>query len=115
MGRLTGRGVTMAGLVRPLANHFGPGSRLTFDRLLVDRTGLSGAFDFTLEWTPDPVANVLVSSQGPAGVPRLPSVPVASAANFLAALEQQLGLVIVPEFASEQALVIDEIELPMLD
>ena len=115
VGRLTGRGVTMAGLVRPLANHFGPGSRITFDRLVVDRTGLSGAFDFTLEWTPDPVASVPVSSQGPAGVPRLPSVPVASAANFLAALEQQLGLVILPEFAAETALIIDEIELPTLD
>ena len=115
MGRLMGRGVTMAGLVRALANHLGPGSRITFDRLLVDRTGLSGAFDFTLEWTPDPVASVPVSSQGPAGVPRLPSVPIASAANFLAALEQQLGLVIVPEFATEPALIIDEIELPTLD
>ena len=116
MGRLMGRGVTMAGLVRALANHLGfPGSRVTVDRLLVDRTDLSGAFDFTLEWTPDPVASVLVSNQGPAGVPGLPSVPVASAANFLAALEQQLGLVIVPEFAAEPALIIDEIELPTLD
>jgi hypothetical protein len=30
-------------------------------------------------------------------------------------LEQQLGLVILPEFAAETALIIDEIELPTLD
>jgi uncharacterized protein (TIGR03435 family) len=111
-GRLTGRGVTIAGLVRALANHLAAGSRVTVDRLLVDRTDLSGAFDFTLQWTPDPVASVVAPSQAPA---MLPSVPLSNAVNFLAALEQQLGLMIVPEFAAEPALIVDEIELPTLD
>jgi bla regulator protein blaR1 len=111
-GRLTGRGVSMAGLVRALANHLAAGSRVTVDRLLVDRTDLSEAFDFTLQWTPDPVAAVVAPSQAPA---RLPAVPLSNAVNFLAALEQQLGLVIVPEVAEEPALIIDEIELPTLD
>jgi uncharacterized protein (TIGR03435 family) len=51
-GRLMGRGVTMAGLIRPLANHLHAGSQITVDRPIDDRTGLSGAFDFTLEWAP---------------------------------------------------------------
>jgi uncharacterized protein (TIGR03435 family) len=111
-GRLTGRGVTMAGLVRALANHLAAGSRVTVDRLLIDRTDLRGAFDFTLQWTPDPVAAVVAPSRAPA---MLPSVPLSNAVNLLAALEQQLGLVIVPEFATEPALIIDEIDLPTLD
>ena len=97
-GRLMGRGVTMAGLLRPLANHLHAGSQITVDRPIDDRTGLSGAFDFTLEWAPD-----------------RPSVPLSNAVNFLAALEQQLGLVIVPELAAQPALIIDEIQLPFLD
>jgi len=114
-GRLIGRGVTMAGLLRPLAEHLHAGSRIIVDQLLVDRTGLSGRFDFTLEWTPDAVT-AGVSSQAPATLPRNPpSVPMSNAVNFLAALEQQLGLVLVPEVAPEPALIVDEIELPTLD
>jgi uncharacterized protein (TIGR03435 family) len=85
-------------------------SQIRIDRRLVDRTGLSGTFDFTLEWTPDPVSAAVLSNQGPATLPRTePSVLVSNAANFLAALEQQLGLALVPEFAAEPALIVDEI------
>jgi uncharacterized protein (TIGR03435 family) len=106
-GRLTGRGFTMAELARALGNHVG--SRVTVDRLIVDRTDLSGAFDFTLQWTPDSVASVAAPSQTPV------MLPLPNAVNFLAALEQELGLVIVPEFAAVPGLIIDEIELPTLD
>jgi len=114
-GRLIGRGVTMAGLLRPLAEHLHAGSRIIVDQLLVDRTGLSGRFDFTLEWTPDAVT-AGVASQAPATLPQnTPSVPMSNAVNFLAALEQQLGLVLVPEFTAEPSVIVDEIELPTLD
>jgi len=113
-GRLIGRGITMAELVRAL--HLHHTSQIRIDRRLVDRTGLSGTFDFTLEWTPDPVSAAVLSNQGPATLPRtLLSVPVLDAVNFLAALERQLGLVLVPESAAEPALIVDEIELPTLD
>jgi uncharacterized protein (TIGR03435 family) len=113
-GRLIGRGVTMAGLIGAL--HLHHTNHIRIDRRLVDRTGLSGKFDFTVEWTPDPVRAAVPPNQGPATLPRtLPSVPVSNATNFLAALEQQLGLVFVPEFAAEPALIVDEIELPTLD
>jgi uncharacterized protein (TIGR03435 family) len=111
-GRLIGRGVTMAGLVGAL--HLHHTSQIRIDRRLVDRTGLSGTFDFALEWTPDPVSAADLPNQGPA-TRTLPSVLVSNAANFLAALEQQLGLVLVPAFAAEPALIVDEIELPTLD
>ena len=115
-GRLMARGVTMAEFVRPLPDHLHAGSQIMVDHRLVDRTGLSGAFDFTLEWTPDSVTrDVLSPSQIAAGVRSLPYVSLSNAANFLAALEQQLGLVIRPEFAAEPAVIVDEIELPTLD
>ena len=54
-GRLDGRGVTMVQLAKLLPKHLGNAGRI-FDREVIDRTGLSGPFDFTLEWTPDQVA-----------------------------------------------------------
>jgi uncharacterized protein (TIGR03435 family) len=115
-GRVMARGVTMAGLVKRLGEHLHAGSRIRVDRLLVDRSGLSGAFDFTLEWTPDSVTReVLSPPPTAAGVPHLSDVSLSSAVNFVAAFEQQLGLQLVPAFATEPALIIDEIELPTVD
>jgi uncharacterized protein (TIGR03435 family) len=115
-GRLMGRGVTMAGFVTRLAEHLHASSRIRVDRPLVVRSGLSEPFDFTLEWTPDSVArDVLSPSQTAAGVPNLADVSLSNAVNFVAALEQQLGLQLVPAFATEPALIVDVIELPALD
>lgn len=115
-GRLASRGITMAQLVAILPGHLVAGSHIAFDRPLIDRTGLSGAFDFTLEWTPDPVArDVLAPSQA---VPRLLqyrafAFPLESTApNFLAALQEQLGLSLDNQLAPEPVLVIEKIEPP---
>jgi uncharacterized protein (TIGR03435 family) len=99
-GRLTGRGITMAELVRVLPTHLGsmPGGPPFFDRRLMDRTGLSGRFDFHMEWEQD--------KPGAAA-----SDPASSAPRFLAAL-QQLGLTIESQMAPAPVLVIDSIEPP---
>ena len=115
-GRLVGRGITMAQLVHILPKHLAAGSRIGLDRRLIDHTDLSGAFDFTLEWTPDPVAQeVLVPSQtAPALSPyRAYTRPLEShAPNFLAALPEQLGLRFDNQLAPAPVLVIDRIEPP---
>jgi len=109
-GRLSGRGVTMASLARGLAAH---NVWLVFDRPVHDRTGLTGAFDFTVEWTPDTIAPEALASQTPQGTvasqssSRLRYVP-----NFLAALREQLGLVLDSQEAPARVLVIDKIEPP---
>jgi uncharacterized protein (TIGR03435 family) len=103
-GRTTGRGVTMAGL----ASHFLVGSRTSgqvIDRELMDRTGLDGRFDLTVEWTPDD------TSQAPQYRP-FPSLLAANAPNLLAALEEQLGLRIESQLAPKPVLIIDSIEQP---
>jgi uncharacterized protein (TIGR03435 family) len=112
-GQLIARGITMAELVRYLPPHLGsvPGGRQLFDRELMDRTGLSGRFDFRLEWAPD--TPILTTPPTP-GASQQPFVSVlgANAPNFLRALEEQLGLTIESQLAPAPVLVIDSIEPP---
>jgi bla regulator protein BlaR1 len=61
-------------------------------RLVVDQTGLKGAFDFTLKWTPEQLA-----ADGP---------------SFFTAIQEQLGLQLVPAKAPLEVIVIDHIEQP---
>ena len=72
----------------------------SLDRPIVDQTGLSGWFDFRIDFAPE--------SEGPP--PQLqpdPNVP-----SFLEALKEQLGLKLVPTTGWVDALVVDHIEEP---
>ena len=66
------------------------------ERTLVDRTGLSGRFDFTLAFAPEPT--VAPSSDAP-------PAPVE-------ALRDQLGLELEPARGPVKILVIDKVERP---
>jgi len=69
------------------------------DRPVLDDTGLSGNIDFVLEWTP--------------AAPATPDFqPDLSGPTFPEALQDQLGLKLIPERAPVQILVIDHIEQP---
>jgi bla regulator protein BlaR1 len=70
------------------------------DRLVVDHTGLTGAYDFTLKWRADPLdaSNVV---QGANDLPPL-----------FDAIEDQLGLRVVSSKAPLEVIVIDHIERP---
>jgi uncharacterized protein (TIGR03435 family) len=72
-------------------------------RLVVDRTGLSGTFDFTLEWLPE--------SNGPVP-PSGDAQPEASGPTFLEALNEQLGLKLESIKAATQVLIVDRVERP---
>jgi uncharacterized protein (TIGR03435 family) len=111
-GRLTARGVTMSQLVKALPNHLGGAHHIGLDRPLIDKTDVSGAFDFTLEWTPDP--REVRSPTEPRLFQFRPfDSPVESKApNFLGALQEQLGLMLANQWAPEPVLVIDRIEPP---
>jgi uncharacterized protein (TIGR03435 family) len=107
-GRLVGRGVTMAHFVKFLPAHVS--SDVT--RQMFDRTGLIGRFDFTLEWTPDPVGPRPAERSGQAQDRPLASRFESNAPNFLAALSEQLGLRLDNQLAPKPVLVIDKIEPP---
>ena len=68
-------------------------------RLVVDKTGLAGRFDFKYEWTND-LATVNA---------------VGDSVTFVTALQEQLGLRLVPDRAPVEVLVIDVVERPTPD
>jgi len=72
------------------------------DKPVVDRTGLNGTFDYTIEYgrTTGPVPS-------PGG-----NAPAPPEATFLQAVRQQLGLKLVPSRAPIRTIVIDHVERP---
>lgn len=71
-------------------------------RPVIDKTGLTGRFDFALEWAREPRATA--ASDAP---PAAPSGPTP-----IEALRDQLGLKLEPSKASLPVLVIDKVERP---
>ena len=69
-------------------------------RLVEDRTGLTGGFDFDLEYTVDPAP----AGAGAGAPPQSPSI--------FTALEEQLGLKLQADRAPVEVLVIDRVERP---
>jgi bla regulator protein blaR1 len=73
------------------------------DRPVVDQTGLSGKYDFRIEWTPD--------SNGPASS-GADAQPDSQGTTFLEALKEQLGLKLKSTRAPLDVLVVDHVETP---
>jgi bla regulator protein BlaR1 len=81
-GKFTGQGVPIVPLAQDLSEHY-------LHRSVLDRTGLTDKYDFTLQWTP----------------------PQSQAAIFKA-LEEQLGLKLESKNAPMEVLVVDHAEKP---
>ena len=79
-------------------------------RTVLDKTGLTGNYDYTLKWTPDPTE----PSMGPAGGPPDASQDTNNAGGptLFTALEEQLGLKLESSRGPEEVIVIDHIEQP---
>ena len=77
--------------------------RSALDRPVVDRTGLTGRYDFDLEWTPD-------ETQFGGSVPK--GNPASPRPELFAAMQEQLGLRLEATKGPIQALVIDRAERP---
>jgi uncharacterized protein (TIGR03435 family) len=83
--QLAGTAVLMPLLASYVGNRLG--------RIVVDRTGLTGAYDFTLEWAPD-------------------EKPDSPAPSLVTALREQLGLRLESLKSPVEVLVIDSIDRP---
>jgi uncharacterized protein (TIGR03435 family) len=97
VGRISAQGRVLSDLGMILA-------RLpAVSRRVIDRTGLTGRFDFDLEWTP------LVAPPGPVppGVP-----PDAAGPNIFTALQEQLGLKLESTQEAVSVLIIDSVSPP---
>jgi len=98
---IQGRKVRVADLVRELTS--------ILDRPVVDKTGFTGEFDLDLSFTRDETIVGFLGLLAPAGSP-LPADP--NSPNIFAALEEQLGLKLVPAKGPVDVLVIDHVERP---
>ena len=83
------------------AHHLGLSSLLDtlqviLARPVVDRTGLQGAFDFTLDWTRDTT----------------PTAPADAAPSIFTAVQEPLGLKLKPLAAAGDLYVIDRVGRP---
>ena len=87
---------SMQDLLRPLQSMTG--------RPVIDRTGLTGAFDFDLQWTSGPVAPA-------AG----PTAPADDGPSIFVALQEQLGLRLAPGRAPFDVVVVDAVRRPTPD
>jgi uncharacterized protein (TIGR03435 family) len=99
-GQYSARGTTMTQFVTTL-------SQLT-GRIVVDRTGLAGGFDFDVRWTPAP--DQLPPGPPPPGV-ELPRIDPDGPSLFTA-LQEQLGLKLEAGRQAVDVLVIDRLSLP---
>ena len=99
-GSFTGSGGTLKGVGQPLsvlATHVST----AVDRIVQDRTGLAGGFDFELAW----------SGSGLKAAPGAPS----ELPSVFTALQEQLGLKLEPSRGPIDVLVIDSVERPTPD
>ena len=106
-GELIGQGLPMMKLVRLLSEDI-------LNRSVIDNTGLTGNYDFTLQWT------IGDESQGPmfkdtGDHPQVTGsipLPEFSGPSFFNAIQEQLGLKLEPQNSPGEVLVIDHVEKP---
>ena len=90
-GSLEARGLSAKALANELGGWVG--------RVVVDKTGLSGTYDFLLKWTP--------ADSAPVGDDAPPSI--------FTAVQEQLGLKLESQKGPVEMLVIDRVEMPAAD
>lgn len=99
LGSLPASNATMADLATAMQT-------AVLDRPVVDRTGLTGRYDFTLTWTPDETQFASMGIKVP------PPAPDATAPGLFTAIQEQLGLKFEPSKGSVDVIVIDRVEHP---
>jgi len=105
-GNVSAGGQTMVQIVNGLARM--PG----VNRQVIDRTGLTGAYDTDLVWTPD--SGSIPQGDRPPGAPPLPPIDP-NGPSLFTAIQEQWGLKLEPTKAPVNMLIIDAVEQPMED
>ena len=101
-GKIEGKNMKMIDFARILTNPLG--------RTVVDKTGLTGDYTFTVEWTPD--ANENMTPKGlPAEAPK-ESLAMPEGPSLFTALQEQLGLKLESQKGPVEMFVVDRAERP---
>jgi uncharacterized protein (TIGR03435 family) len=100
-GELIGQAVPISGLAKNLSAHL--------RQPVVDNTGLTGDFDFKVQWTPAP--DEFPGHKAADG----DRVPDPSGPSLTVAIEQQLGLRLEPQTLPREIVVIDRAEKPQFN
>jgi uncharacterized protein (TIGR03435 family) len=80
-------------------------------KTVIDKTGLTGKYDFELNWTPDD--GLVPMFHGADGSPqKADPAPDASGPTIFTALQEQLGLKLQSAKGPVETLVIDHVEMP---
>jgi bla regulator protein blaR1 len=105
-GELTGKKASMAMVLQVLSQQLG--------RPLIDKTGLTGEYDFTLQWTPEPGQGGFAGGPpgGPPGAGPEPPPPAADGPSIFTAIQEQLGLRLDSQKVPVETIVIDSVEKP---
>ena len=99
-GRLRAGGTTMSGFAEAIAG--------TAQRVVIDKTGLTGYYDIALTYTPTPEQ----MPQGPAPPGAQPPPIDPDGPNFFTAIQEQLGLKLENQRGPVEVVVIDSIQQP---
>jgi bla regulator protein BlaR1 len=102
-GQITASGVPISMLAQVLSRQLG--------RQVVDKTGLNGNYDFTLQWTPDE-SQSLGGPEGPTPTPAVAPPPDSFGPSVFTAIQEQLGLKLESQKAPVEMIVVDHIEVP---
>jgi uncharacterized protein (TIGR03435 family) len=97
--RLSAIGIPIANLAQML--------QMVLGRTVIDKTGLTGNFDLSMEWSPDETQ----AMQGPPDVPKPPQSDNAGPSIF-SAIQEQLGLKLESAKGPVDVLIIDHVERP---
>ena len=100
LGKLQARHASVADFIHSM-------QRNVLDRPIIDQTGLSGRYDFALNWVPDEFQ--FASVRTPGG-PQIPGNT--EGADLVTALREQLGLQLKAMRAPTQVIVIDHAGRP---
>jgi len=110
-----GRGMSIMGRGGPLVGQSVPIKFLVdllsaiLGRPISDKTGLTGTYDFTLQWTPDE------NQSSPGGAPNGPPPPApadTTGPSLFTAIQEQLGLKLESGKGPVEIIVIDHVERP---
>ena len=104
-GHIESQDTTIAMLVHSLAPQLG--------HSVIDKTGLTGRYDYVLQWTPDNASPPMMGGPGGAGgPPHTENAADAAPVSLFTAIQEQLGLKLEAEKGSVDVIVIDHIDPP---